>query len=514
MATRRAPRALGTTARDGFCFELPSNKGMKVLDRTKFAATIRVPAIVVVNPALVQTYMKALQPFMLHAARFPNVVAADSPFGEASELSGVLNGDAERASARLILLRPDEGQEQQTAISEVLTRLSAGRATTYDVTVDYDYWLPEQILASILPADVTVPASFEQVGHIAHFNLRDEHEPYKHIIGQVILSKHNSIRSVVNKSNTINDTYRTFQMEVLAGDDDMVAELRESNCTFRFDFSKVYWNSRLQGEHERIVKLFKPGEYVCDVFAGVGPFALPAAKTNGCVVFANDLNPHSFEYLGHNIRANKLEGLVIPFNMDGRDFIRRSIDLLDEEEHRRTVAARKARDLAAARAVIDRLQPIVNGGGSKPDSSAVRLAEAKIALEASLAGPRTVFHHYVMNLPATAVLFLDAFRGLLSGHTGAGELTPDNLPVIHVHCFSKADDPESDVLDQISSVLGYRVGKDSPWLIMVHRVRDVAPNKEMMCVSFRLPMEVALDQRESSDATGSAARQQQSPNDT
>lgn len=44
-----------------------------------------------------------------------------------------------------------------------------------------------------------MPTSFESVGHIAHLNLKDELLPYKHIIGQVILDKNSSIRTVVNK---------------------------------------------------------------------------------------------------------------------------------------------------------------------------------------------------------------------------------------------------------------------------------------------------------------------------
>ena len=46
-----------------------------------------------------------------------------------------------------------------------------------------------------------MPTSFESVGHIAHLNLKDELLPYKHIIGQVILDKNSSIRTVVNKVN-------------------------------------------------------------------------------------------------------------------------------------------------------------------------------------------------------------------------------------------------------------------------------------------------------------------------
>ena len=83
----------------------------------------------------------------------------------------------------------------------------------------------------------------------------------------------------------------------------------ESKCKFTFDFRKVYWNSRLQGEHERLVNLFKPEDVVADVFAGVGPFALPAAK-KGCCVFANDLNPESYKYLQINIKQNNVSSIM------------------------------------------------------------------------------------------------------------------------------------------------------------------------------------------------------------
>lgn len=70
-----------------------------------------------------------------------------------------------------------------------------------------------------------------------------------------------------------------------------------------FDFSKVYWNSRLHTEHDRLVQMFKPEDVVADVFAGVGPFVIPAAK-KGCAVLANDLNPESAHWLAKNITTN------------------------------------------------------------------------------------------------------------------------------------------------------------------------------------------------------------------
>jgi tRNA (guanine37-N1)-methyltransferase len=82
-------------------------------------------------------------------------------------------------------------------------------------------------------------------------------------------------------------------------------EVIENDCVFRFNYSKVYWNTRLQYEHTRILGLFQPGEVVCDVMAGVGPFAVPAGK-KGTFVWANDMNPESYSCLAEAIRTNKV----------------------------------------------------------------------------------------------------------------------------------------------------------------------------------------------------------------
>ena len=63
--------------------------------------------------------------------------------------------------------------------------------------------------------------------------------------GEVLLDKISTARTVVNKLNTIDNTYRNFEMEVIAGAADFMVKTREHGNTFEFDFSKVYWNPRL-----------------------------------------------------------------------------------------------------------------------------------------------------------------------------------------------------------------------------------------------------------------------------
>ncbi|KAI4122340.1 MAG: hypothetical protein LQ341_007315, partial [Variospora aurantia] len=182
----------------------------------------------------------------------------------------------------------------------------------YELELNYDYWNYHDIMTAILPdsEQSEIPVGFSAVGHVAHLNLRSQYLPYKHLIASVLLDKNPTIRTVINKIDDVGEEneFRTFKYEVLAGPDDMKVEVREQECLFRFDYSKVYWNTRLSTEHHRLVSKFKPGEAVCDVMAGVGPFALPAAK-KGVWVWANDLNPDSYTSLVDNAKRNKVLSL-------------------------------------------------------------------------------------------------------------------------------------------------------------------------------------------------------------
>jgi tRNA (guanine37-N1)-methyltransferase len=149
-------------------------------------------------------------------------------------------------------------------------------------------------------------------GYIAHLNLREQYLQHKHLIAAVLMDKNPTIRTVINKTDDVGtqNEYRTFQYELLAGDPSMDVDVKVLDCTFRFNYSKVYWNSRLNTEHERLVSLFQPGEVVCDVMAGVGPFAVPAAKRK-VFVWANDLNPESYASLRDAMVRNKVSSTSV-----------------------------------------------------------------------------------------------------------------------------------------------------------------------------------------------------------
>ena len=316
----------------------------------------------------------------------------------------------------------------------------------HPITTTYLHCTLPTILKHLLPTHLhdEIPSSFETVGTLAHVNLRDEYLPYKLIIGRVIMDKNPSLKKVVNKIDVISTQFRTFPMECIGGKDngDYECEVKEGGYKFKLDFSKVYWNSRLQYEHRRLAEVIgkvdhggshkksgvakkgaQEGVVAADVMAGIGPFAVPLGVM-GVKVLANDLNPHSYKYLDVNVKMNKCESKVESSCLDGREFVHK---LTDEG---------------------------------------------------------TVVSDVIMNLPATAVEFLDAFRGWNVGVC---------RPMVHVYCFVKcesmdASDAKGRILPRVESALGCGLAEAE---VKVHIVRDVAPKKPMCCVSFRLPEEVA-----------------------
>ncbi|KAI5212504.1 hypothetical protein E4T38_00512 [Aureobasidium subglaciale] len=352
------------------------------------------------------------------------------------------------------------------------------KVVPYEISLDYDYWDYQDIASAVLPQSEEhdeIPSGFTLVGHVAHLNLRDQYMPHKNIIGEMLIDKNPGVRTVINKVDDVGEEseYRTFKYEVLAGPDDMDVEIREADCTFKFNYAKVYWNSRLNTEHQRLVDAFGKGEAVCDVMAGIGPFAVPAGK-KGVFVWANDLNPDSHTSMLDAITRNKVGQFVKPFNDDGHVFIKEAARKLLKTKHEVQIFAKQSRTEAKTTGASPKVLKTVKQ-------------------------PKT-FSHYVMNLPASAIEFLPAFIGLYTEEDRKLLPADFKLPMVHVYCFdTKSDDNVQEginICKRISEQIGYEVTPQTPEL-SIFDVRDVAPKKRMFCASFRLPEEVAFAPRKS-----------------
>jgi tRNA (guanine37-N1)-methyltransferase len=160
----------------------------------------------------------------------------------------------------------------------------------------------------------------------------------------------------------------------------------------------------------------------------------------------------------------------VPFNKDGRVFIRESSKQLLQEDIKVDITPK-----------------------SKISRTKTKQQPVPAPPRVHLTCPKT-FQHYVMNLPASALTFLDAFIGVYKGEEKLFEpYTRTKLPMVHVHCFStKSDDNKREKVEickEISRRLDYQINYEQ---VNVWDVRDVAPKKRMFCASFRLPPGVAF----------------------
>ncbi|TVT99127.1 hypothetical protein EJB05_20911 [Eragrostis curvula] len=449
---------------------------------------------------------------------------------------------------------PESEKNRLVVLSERIQK--PGSADTPAAKIGHLSDMPKQVYDSlkqlcnidIVPYTLTLGYSYWSAGHVAHLNISDDLLAYKDVIAKVIYDKnYPRIQTVVNKVGTITNEFRVPQFEILAGKSDMVTEVKQYGATFRLDYGSVYWNSRLEHEHIRLVSLFKKGDVICDMFAGIGPFSIPAAQ-KGCVVYANDLNPESVHYLRTNAKINKVEDCIFPYNMDARMFMQNLMTVPSETRSDSTIAddncypegkvpangnslsnencndvqencqnSTSGSSLESTTAK-KRQQPVKEG---EPDCQDEDASQTKKRNNKRVRGsgppqakPWEHIDHVLMNLPASALQFLGnvlssplsfsiigltlfsiyhmdispayCFDGLIQRKYWTG-----SLPWIHCYCFIRSSESEESILSEAQKKLNAKIVEP-----IFHRVRDVAPNKAMFCLSFKLPMECLKDDTE------------------
>ena len=297
------------------------------------------------------------------------------------------------------------------------------------------------------------PSGFEIIGKIAHMNLREEYLKYKYVIGELILEKNPSIKTVVNKIGKIENIYRTYNMEILSGEENYFVEHKEDSIIFKFDLRKTYWCSRLQNERSRILNLISKNNILLDAFCGVGPLSLRACK-KGIKVFANDLNPDCYKYLNDNIKYNKIKkDLIKTYNMDAREFIK---------------------------IFIEKSKKIINDDEDNLDNNF----------------PYDIhIDHIYMNLPKDGIEFLNVFIGLFIG-CKENIYNKNNLPIVHVYGFAKiCDNPIEELKERISKAfhLDFNIFKEKCEndILNIENVRDISNRKVVYCIDMKIPYIVA-----------------------
>jgi tRNA (guanine37-N1)-methyltransferase len=315
------------------------------------------------------------------------------------------------------------------------------------------------ILTKLLP--VAPPSAYEQIGHVAHFNLKPHHTPFGELIGQVLVETNPTIETVVNKVGQVQGKYRTYDLNVLAGIPELETIVVEHGIQIQLDVSECYWCTRLSGERQEVLQEIEESStssnetiVVADIFCGVGAICLLLAKQrNSCKILANDWNPKAIEYFQKSIHLNN--------NLNASQF---QLSCGDS---------------------YDFLMDLGTTKNSIPD-------------------------HVLMNYPLEAPSFLGAVRWWPWKNLVQKFQTTQRYPRFHVYTFARKDINNADevevavdiVADKLLPPIHQRKDDDEDINHHYHRreelneefdanvqtrlVRDVAPGKVVVCVSFSL----------------------------
>ncbi|TAJ45380.1 class I SAM-dependent methyltransferase [Methanofollis fontis] len=200
--------------------------------------------------------------------------------------------------------REAEERRQDLIARGLLDRSRRPRADGADLLLPLTEEVPgaELALFAAFPPREDLPRH-ELVGGIAIMQDED-------VAGAVrILASRPSLHTVVVPLSAVEGEFRTRSFRVLAGEPTTRTTVTEHGHRFAVDLSHAYFSARLSTERQRIRSLMAPAERLCDMFAGVGPFAI-ACSARASLVVAADLNPAAVSLMCENIGRNRVTNVL------------------------------------------------------------------------------------------------------------------------------------------------------------------------------------------------------------
>ncbi|MDO8123308.1 MAG: class I SAM-dependent methyltransferase family protein [Candidatus Hermodarchaeota archaeon] len=184
-----------------------------------------------------------------------------------------------------------------------------------------------------LPADLveSIPHSLDIIGTIAIVELDPKLTPYETEIGDAIREVNSRVVTVFAKEGGVEGMYRVRPLRLITGKDQSTTVHTEYGIKLAVDVAQTYFSPRLGTEHDRVTQLIEAQEVIIDMFTGVGPFALLAAKRQPVTVYAIDVNEQAIQCLKKSLTLNRLAGEIVPLIGDARKIIE---DQLEKKANR------------------------------------------------------------------------------------------------------------------------------------------------------------------------------------
>ena len=164
-----------------------------------------------------------------------------------------------------------------------------------------------------------VSTGVDVVGDIAIVRLEEFRQREKKRIGEALLAELSNVNGVYEQVGGVEGELRLRSVKHVAGAKRTLTVHRENGCQFRVDVARCFFSPRLSTERLRIASQVRKDELVLNMFAGVGPFSIPIARSSKARVTSCEINPLACRLHRENDRLNRVESLVKVFNDDARD---------------------------------------------------------------------------------------------------------------------------------------------------------------------------------------------------
>jgi tRNA (guanine37-N1)-methyltransferase len=148
------------------------------------------------------------------------------------------------------------------------------------------------------------------VGDIAIVRLPNLSAAEKRRLAGALTKEVRNVKCVYEQEGGIEGEFRLRSLKHLAGEKRTLTLHRENGCVFRVDVARCYFSPRLSTERLTIAGQVAPKERVLNMFAGVGPFSIPIAKTAGARVTSCEINEYACDLHEENDGLNKVQDRV------------------------------------------------------------------------------------------------------------------------------------------------------------------------------------------------------------
>ncbi len=163
-----------------------------------------------------------------------------------------------------------------------------------------------------------MPAGYQRLGRVLLLRLPPSLRPFFPEIGAAWRAEL-GVATVLVVAGPVAGEFRIPQVERIAGSA-TETEVVEHGVRWRFDAARIMFAAGNRTERRRAGELVRPGERVLDLFAGIGYFSIPAARTGRArEVVAVEKNPVALEYLTANVALNGVRDRVRVVAGDNRE---------------------------------------------------------------------------------------------------------------------------------------------------------------------------------------------------